>query len=466
MGSRVKCVFIINAIITSYLFARASAVSGKFWQITDVHFDHSYETKDVAVSCPKVSADERGKFGDYRCDSPTTLVSSSLSAMKRIQPDPDFILWTGDASPHVQLNRGGLNERNVIDNMIQVTNLIRKTFPNTPVLLALGNHDYYPKNQHPAVPNEVYRQLADKWRYSLLSDPAAQLSFNKGGYYAKKVRDGLKVINLNTNLYYDGNEATAGNPNPAGQTSWLENELAQAKRNGEKVYIHSHESPGRWEKNPSKHWLTKGHNKRMLNIIRKYSRQIEGIFSGHYHSDSFRVIYNNETAVASILIAPALTPWKIPGTLIGPASNNPAIRLFEYDTATFGLRNYEQYYLDLGEANQKNTPAWYIEYSATEAYGLPDVSAASMGILADKFREKDSEDFKRYLMYNSVKYEGDNKPCNSRCKKSHVCTITELNLDKFQACMDKPLYTAGSFKIFNQNGVISVVILSFIAQFL
>ena len=38
---------------------------------------------------------QAGKYGDYNCDAPWSLVVSAISAMKNIEPQPDFILWTG-----------------------------------------------------------------------------------------------------------------------------------------------------------------------------------------------------------------------------------------------------------------------------------------------------------------------------------------------------------------------------------
>ena len=36
-----------------------------------------------------------GKWGNYLCDSPWRLINSSVYAMKSIEPNPDFIIWTG-----------------------------------------------------------------------------------------------------------------------------------------------------------------------------------------------------------------------------------------------------------------------------------------------------------------------------------------------------------------------------------
>lgn len=77
-------------------------LSGTFWHITDLHWDPTYKLNDnpelVCASSGKRPADNPGEFGDYVCDSPWSLINSSVYTMKDILPDPDFIIWTGYAS--------------------------------------------------------------------------------------------------------------------------------------------------------------------------------------------------------------------------------------------------------------------------------------------------------------------------------------------------------------------------------
>lgn len=86
-------------ILTMYM---AFFLSGTFWHITDLHWDPTYKLNDnpelVCASSGKQPAVNAGDFGDYVCDSPWSLINSSVYAMKDILPDPDFIIWTGYAS--------------------------------------------------------------------------------------------------------------------------------------------------------------------------------------------------------------------------------------------------------------------------------------------------------------------------------------------------------------------------------
>lgn len=66
------------------------------------------------------------------------------------------------------------------------------------------------------------------------------------------------------------------------------------------VYIVGHIPPGFDERDQAAS-LSNGHqffsqknNLRYLDLIRKYSSIIQGQFFGHLHSDSFRIVYNDQ----------------------------------------------------------------------------------------------------------------------------------------------------------------------------
>lgn len=64
------------------------------------------------------------------------------------------------------------------------------------------------------------------------------------------------------------------------------------------VYLVGHMPPGSDERqrggNHHAHYAyTDHHNKRYLKLVRKFADIIVGQFFGHLHSDSFRVIYND-----------------------------------------------------------------------------------------------------------------------------------------------------------------------------
>lgn len=67
------------------------SLGGTFLQLTDLHWDPDYEA----------NCEGGGPYGRYGCDSPWRLVSTALDEAKRLAPNPDAILWTGDSMPHI-----------------------------------------------------------------------------------------------------------------------------------------------------------------------------------------------------------------------------------------------------------------------------------------------------------------------------------------------------------------------------
>lgn len=78
---------------------RLSAGPGRFWHVTDLHWDPEY---DAAASggqvCPSGGSravPAAGPWGSYLCDAPWRLLVSAARAMKSRLQRPDFVLWTG-----------------------------------------------------------------------------------------------------------------------------------------------------------------------------------------------------------------------------------------------------------------------------------------------------------------------------------------------------------------------------------
>ncbi|XP_061452609.1 acid sphingomyelinase-like phosphodiesterase 3b [Rhineura floridana] len=413
----------------------SAAASGSFWHITDLHLDPQYKvSSDPLKVCPSAGTQpvpNAGAWGDYLCDAPWILVNSSVYAMKKILPNPDFILWTGDDTPHVPDEK--LGEDTVLEIIGKLTNLIKQVFPETQVYPAMGNHDFHPKNQLPAEENRIYNATADLW-HPWLSDHSVQM-FRTGAFYSQMLSGpgpARRMIVLNTNLYYENNNQTISLEDPGGQFHWLEDMLTKASDAGEKVYIIGHVPPGFFEKKRGKPWFREHFNRRYTEIIQKHHGVIVAQFFGHHHTDSFRMFYSNTGSPISVMfLAPAVTPWKttLPGVHNG--ANNPGIRVFTYDRDTLRVKDMVTYYLNLTHANM-GTPEWEKEYSLTEAFQITDGSVSSMQLLLEKIG-KDQGHLQQYYRYNSVQY--DLADCDGSCQTDHICAIREVDFAKYSQCI-------------------------------
>jgi len=59
--------------------------------------------------------------------------------MHTIDPNPEFIIFGGDAYPNT-----GINPADYKEVVYNVTHLFKQYFPNIPVIYTLGNHDCFP----------------------------------------------------------------------------------------------------------------------------------------------------------------------------------------------------------------------------------------------------------------------------------------------------------------------------------
>ncbi|XP_036335865.1 uncharacterized protein LOC118746170 [Rhagoletis pomonella] len=495
------------------LIVHTQARIGYFWHITDLHLDTYYSTQgDVMHSCwridgqsPSAAIRSPGRFGDYFCDSPWSLIESAAKAMKSRQGDNvEFVLWTGDGLSHSALKESDTKRLEILRN---ITDLLGRTFSSQFVFPVLGHEDG----------TNNFRHMGELWRHWLPSE--ALHTFEKGGYYSiEQTKSRLRIIALNTNFMRHDHKSQPSHlaavrqrtPNGAGgngdseyktyyyhhgsihqhhghsssdwmshgggyggyggghhrgmnaipalsvgdgggrvsalseyetqdaekQWVWLEEVLIKSKDNKETVYIVGHIPPGSDERHiglqQNGHTtFTETNNKRYLELVRKYSSIIQGQFFGHLHSDSFRIIYDdNGKPVSWMMISPSVTPRKL-----NVGSNNPAMRLYKFDTDSGQVLDYTQYFMDLQLANQVGEPNWLPEYNLTHYYALSDISAISLHNFVDRFTSSDGAWFGKYSRANTVRYQTD--PCEGVCMLNHYCAITRVDYKEFRQCLEK-----------------------------
>ncbi|XP_045189493.2 acid sphingomyelinase-like phosphodiesterase 3a isoform X2 [Mercenaria mercenaria] len=353
--------------------------------------------------------------------------------MADIRSNVDFVLWTGDTVLHGKdkdlsytINAG------ILDN---VTDVIQTTLPGVPVYATFGNHDYWPNNQFPPHNNLLYNETLDnRWR-QWLNDSSQDDNFRKGAYYTKTTRYGLRIVALNTNLYYTSNKAILNYTDPADQIAWLNSTLSQARANQEKVLITAHIPPGVHTPN-GLIWMHLVYHRPLVAVMRDYTDIIVAMHFGHDHADGFKVLKNNKgEAAVPIFMAPSVTPWryKIPQE-IGPA-HNPGIRLVKYDRSTGGHLEIQQYYLDLVKANKNGFASWELEYNTSSHYGLSTLTATTLLKLAEKMKKPTSNEFKNYWKFYTVTPPTNlQDSCDEDCHSSIICGFTEFEMEDFKSC--------------------------------
>ena len=98
--------------------------------------------------------------------------------------------------------------------------------------------------------------------------------------------------------------------------------------------------------------------------------------------------------------------------------------------------DYEQFWLDLDEANAKGIAKWKLEYSFKDFYDAKDFSPEEFERILERMQTEDAF-FERYFEANSVQ-KVDYK-CDEVCKAYHICTIAEQDYDRFEVCLKREL---------------------------
>uniref|UniRef100_A0A8C5K3B9 Acid sphingomyelinase-like phosphodiesterase n=1 Tax=Jaculus jaculus TaxID=51337 RepID=A0A8C5K3B9_JACJA len=406
----------------------------QFWHVTDLHLDPTYHITDdhtkVCASSKGANASNPGPFGDVLCDSPYQLILSAFDFIKNSGEEASFMIWTGDSPPHVPVPE--LSTDTVINVITNMTTTVQSLFPDLQVFPALGNHDYWPQDQLPIASSKVYNAVANLWKPWL--DEEAVSTLRKGGFYSQKVTSNpnLRIISLNTNLYYGPNVMTLNKTDPANQFEWLESTLNHSQHNNEKVYIIAHVPVGYLPYSSGIPAMRQCYNEKLVNIFRRYSTVIAGQFYGHTHRDSLMVLSDKEgNPVNSVFVAPAVTPVK---GVSQRETNNPGVRLFRYEPGNYTLLDMLQYYLNLTEANLKGESNWTLEYILTQTYDVQDLQPQSLHRLAKHFAVPDSKQFLKYYNYFLVSYDSS-ITCDTKCKALQICAIMNLDNSSYMDCL-------------------------------
>ncbi|KAI1501088.1 V-type ATPase [Biscogniauxia marginata] len=412
---------------------------------SDIHIDPFY-VEGASRECSKPiccrnypdiqqPGNPAGPYGEHTCDSPITLEHSMYAAIKGIVPDAAFSIFTGDIVDHAVWNT--TQAQNMYDI---VGSYGRMGEADMLVYGTAGNHEASPANSFPpaAVSHDsqwLYDVLSSAW--SRWTGRAATGPTKEFGAYSVKWPGGnLRIISINTNLYYAHNYWLYEEPleeDPSGQLAWLVSELDAAERAGERVYIVGHMPMGNRD-------AFHGWSNDFDQIVNRYSSTIAAMFFGHTHLDEFEITYadyRNRThtnALVTSYVAPSLTP----------TSGHPAFRVYTVDPVTYGVLDATTYMANTSDPGFRSSstagggPAWTKYYSAREAYGsLVDPPLApgddgEGGELTAAFwhnvteaLERDASAFGAYLSRKSRGWRDGGGDCagDAECVGAEICKL-------------------------------------------
>ncbi|XP_063883704.1 sphingomyelin phosphodiesterase-like isoform X2 [Scylla paramamosain] len=415
----------------------------KILHLSDLHVDLLYDEGSAAVcdhpyccrnafgtAGPGVPA--AGHWGTLAyCDIPLHTLEDLLSQAAEITT-PDLVYITGDLPPHDVWAQNHATNLIAIETTME---LVRKHFPDVPVLNTLGNHASAPVNSFvvPAAYGDgwsmswLYDSVADLWAEWL--PESALVDVRRGGFYQYSPVSGLRVISLNMNFCNTINWwLLIRNEDPVEQLKWFVETLGNAEAAGEAVHIIGHIPTGGGD---CEHTWSHVFNQ----IVYRYESTIRGIFFGHTHGDSWSVYYDMDTYTRPVAVS-FISPSGTTGT-----SHHPAFKVFEVDggheDATWVILDATAYSTNLTEANMEGgSPVYTVRYNTQESYGVTSLTPTSMHeLVLDMVTEEGL--YQQYLwnVNNDIAEVSSNTTiCDASCLKTVLCGFVTSDSSDRTAC--------------------------------
>ncbi|KAG5357349.1 Sphingomyelin phosphodiesterase 2 [Yarrowia sp. C11] len=337
------------------------------------------------------------KFGSYDCDIPQILLEDSLANVAKIGANKsfEFGIFTGDMVSHDIDSWFSLAK--IIESEEDVYYNMKKYLGDIPIYSTFGNHDSFPYAQQAQNKSGFLGEFiwnaqlsADLWKdYGWIDEETQAEAIHTYGSFAVNTKRGLRVISLDSNLWYQANYYNYWNmtdPDTSGLMKWLVDELVDAEKKGIRVWIMAHVPTGGGTGNAMPH-----QTEVIRQIIDRFAPEtIVALFFGHTHEDQFNVYYAGNGTDNSL--ENALTVGWISQSVTPLHNYNPSWRYYEVDTKTFEIVNSINYYAQLNKtfeydmdkpelSNSTTFPHitypprkpdekldWIFEYSARDVY--------------------------------------------------------------------------------------------------
>jgi sphingomyelin phosphodiesterase acid-like 3 len=442
--------------------------------VSDIHFDPFHEPGRVqqlvhapvsqwnSILRPPSSPKEQQAFAALQqtcrvrgIDTPYALLRSSLEAMRVQQPDAKFITVSGDLIahsfsckyatlfPHVA---AGDYQTFIVKTISFVVEQLRAGFPGVPVYIALGNNDTGCGDYRIDANSEFLTRTGEVVATGVPSSEQEQVKkeFAAGGYYNVLMgapMRGTRLLVVN-DLFMSLNYSTcAGKPDPAPATvqlAWLREQLAQARRMGQKVWVMGHIPTGvdpystmaKFKDvcgtESAAMFLT---SDKLADLLIEYGDVVRlGIFA-HSHMDEIRLLKADGSALqgpsdkgVAVKLVPSISPVD---------GNNPSFMIAQVNPASAVLQDYTV----IAASNQTGIGAtWSREYEYARAYHAEQFSPAEVEKLIGEFKQDrrgTTAESEEYIRDYFVGGAPELKPFWPQ----YVCSMANHTAKGFAACV-------------------------------
>jgi hypothetical protein len=399
---------LLVALLASSLLS-AQERPGRFIALSDLHLDVFADpilVDGLADADPVQWAQILGRathdrYGHYRRDATWPLVESALDQMRAVEPDPPFVILTGDLFAHEfrkkfeasAARRSEDDYRAFVRKTLKFLSFeIMRRFPGKPVFLSLGNEDSDCGDYRLAPDGGfLHDSLAAAAELAGIGDdPVFRSGWLAGHGYdiANRAIPKLRIVSVNSVFLSVRYRDTCGGLAPASLgdavLTWLTERLGAARQAGEKVWLLFHIPPGADPYATVRNggcpagltpmWA-EGYASQFVDLLRDHADIVTATFAGHTHMDEFRVIGRDGRIHGFTLNTPGISP------IFG---QNPGFHVYSYG-ASGELVDRETWYTDdFATVARDAKPTWRREYRFSERWSMPGLNTATLSELADR----------------------------------------------------------------------------------
>jgi sphingomyelin phosphodiesterase acid-like 3 len=443
--------------------------------VSDIHFEPFFDPGKVAqlaaapvsawkgILAAAASADREQRFAavEQAChtrgeDTPYALLESSVQAMRREAAGAKFMTVSGDLIAHAFPCKYGAvfphaapgDYRAFVEKTIDfVVEDLSSAVPGVPVYVALGNNDSDCGDYQLDANSEFLKVVGEEVARTFLEDErkGAAETFAAGGYYNVRLpaplRDARMIV-LDDQFMGAKYVTCGGNADTSaadGQLAWLAQQLADALRNKEKVWVMAHIPPGVdvhatavkmdavcGGKGP-KMFLA---SEKLADVLAEYGDVVELAIFAHTHMDEVRVLKAEngaQGAASSNGVAVKMV------SSISPINGNaPSFTVASVEPSSAALKDFRV--VAASNATGVDT-AWHEEYDWGQTYHESDFSATAVSKLIAGFAADPGAKTEASQAYIRNFYAGVDSPLLGLVWPQYVCALQNDSAQGFKGCV-------------------------------
>jgi sphingomyelin phosphodiesterase acid-like 3 len=450
----------------------AEAHSIPAFMISDIHFDPFHDPGKVkalvaapvsewkSILAAPASANQEQAFDSLQqtcnargVDTPFVLLRSSLQAMQAHLPNAKFMVVSGDLIAHGFTCRystlfpnaaPGDYQAFVLKTLSFVVRELRAAFPEMPVYVALGNNDTgcgdYKLDANSSFLAEAGKIIAEGLPPT--EREAAISQFAAGGYYSVSMATPMhdtRLIVVNDLFLSPKYTTCAGKSDTAAATAqmaWLEQQLTEAQKAGQQVWVMGHIPPGIDPYSTAEKLrnvcggekaVTFLASNQMADLLVDHSSVVRLAIFAHTHMDEMRLLKPEGKAGNDSTVA-----VKIVSSISPVDGNNPSFTIARVDPSTAVLEDYEV----IAASNQTGVATrWAKEYDYRETYHEKEFTPATLGKLLGEFRADSTASAAISQAYIRDYFVGDASLLLSPFWPQYVCALDNRTSKSFAACV-------------------------------